>query len=100
MSAALGAAAIAAAAHAQPAPPDGATQALCQDYKAVEQAALDDFRPLAGKPAKVNPLIRLAPALLAPRFSGARLMLPDADECDLRPSVLRGARTPIPAYGN
>jgi hypothetical protein len=85
---ALGAAAIASAAHAEPGPQDGA-QVLCQDYKAIELAALDDFQPIAGKPAKVNPLVRLAPALLAPKLAPAKLMLPDADECDLRPSVLR-----------
>jgi hypothetical protein len=89
--AALGAA-VAGSVGADPAPPHSAMAVLCEDYKAVEQAALDDFSSMAtkpGKPAKVNPLIRLAPELLAPRFSGARLMLPDADECDLRPSALR-----------
>jgi hypothetical protein len=88
---------IAGAAMAQSGPPapttNTTTSVLCDDYKAVEQAALDNFSPMAGRSGKINPLIRLAPGLLAPTFAGARLVLPDANECDLRPSTLRPGKT-------
>jgi hypothetical protein len=78
--------ALAGAARAEPGP---ATAALCDDYRAVAQAAAQDFAPVGGKPGQMDRVIGLAPDLLAPRLSGARLMLPDANECDVRPSRLR-----------
>lgn len=81
--------AVAGAARADSSPPESATAVLCEDYKSLEQAALQDFRAVGGKPGQMNRVIGLAPDLLAPRLSGAKLMLPDAAECDLRPSTLR-----------
>lgn len=78
---------------AQPSPANSALAVLCEDYRSIEQSALDGFVGIAGKSTKVNPLVALAPELLAPRFSGAKLMLPDAQECDLRPSKLRRGHT-------
>jgi hypothetical protein len=82
------------AASAAPAPAsdgarDGAQNVLCDDYKSVEQAALQDFTPIAGKFSKLTPLIRITPPFLAPRLAHAKLILPDADACDVRPSGLR-----------
>lgn len=85
--------ALTGAARAEPPPPDAATAALCDDYRAVEQEAAQDFRSLGAKSGAVNRVIGLAPDLIAPRLSGARLILPDAQECDLRPSSLRPGRT-------
>ena len=73
--------------------PNFATEALCGDYKAVEQAALRDFRPIGAKSGAFNRVIGLAPDLIAPRLSGAKLMLADADECDVRPSALRPGKS-------
>jgi hypothetical protein len=73
--------------------PDSATAALCEDYKVLETAALDGFSAVGGKSSKLNPAIGLAPDLLAPRFSPATLTLPDARECDLRPSRLRRGKS-------
>lgn len=78
---------------AQPDPAKSAMAVLCEDYRSIEQSALDGFIGVAGKSTKVNPLVALAPELLAPRFSGAKLMLPEAEECDLRPSKLRRGHT-------
>ncbi|HVY34080.1 MAG TPA: hypothetical protein VG960_06635 [Caulobacteraceae bacterium] len=78
---------------AQPGPANAAMAVLCEDYRSVEQSALGGFIDVAGKSPKVNPLVALVPDLLAPRFSGAKLMLPDAEECDLRPSKLRRGHT-------
>ena len=85
--------AFAGTASAQPPRPDFAVSVLCDDYKSLEQAALNGFVGVAGKSAKVSPLIGLAPDLLAPRFSAARLTLPDARECDVRPSSLRRGKS-------
>ena len=72
---------------------DGAKRVQCEDYKAIELAALDDFRPvIAGKTSRFAPIIRLAPSFLAPKLANAKLVLPDADECDVRPSSLNGGR--------
>ena len=81
------------AARADPGPPDSAMAVLCEDYKAVEQAALRDFAPMGAKPGPLDRMIGLAPDLLAPRLSAAKLMLPDAAECDLRPSALRRGKS-------
>lgn len=81
------------AAHGEPSPPGSATTVLCEDYKAVEQDALLDFRTVGGKSGQFNRVIGLAPDLIAPRLSGAKLVLPDADECDVRPSALRPGKT-------
>jgi hypothetical protein len=71
-----------------PLPTDGAERVLCDDYKAIEQAALQDFTPIAGKFSKFTPLMRLAPMFISPRLAPAKLVLPNADKCDVRPSGL------------
>ncbi|HUO23715.1 MAG TPA: hypothetical protein VMU59_14465 [Caulobacteraceae bacterium] len=68
--------------------PGGAEHVLCDDYREVEQAALQDFTPIAGKFSRFGPLIRMAPRFLAPRLAPAKLVLPDADGCDVRSSSL------------
>ena len=85
-----GSLALGGAAQAEPGP--AAERTLCEDYKAVEQAALEDFRPLTDMPAKTGPLASLAARLLASRPLATTLTLPDANGCDLRPSALRARK--------
>jgi|GEM_PF-3974434 hypothetical protein len=87
--AALCAAITAMAAWADTPAADGAGRVACDDYKAVERAALQDFTPVAGKFSHFSPFIRLTPSFLAPRLAPAKLVLPDADRCDVRASSLR-----------
>jgi hypothetical protein len=77
---------------AQAEPGPAAERALCEDYRTVEQAALEDFRPLADAPARNSPLASLAARLLASRPLPTTLALPDANACDLRPSMLRARK--------
>jgi hypothetical protein len=81
-------------AQADSGPPDSSAAAvLCDDYRAVEQAALQDFRPMVGKSGRSNPVVQMARGLLASGPSGAKLVLPDADGCGMTSSSLRPGKS-------